>query len=114
MVKTPSPGKEDQDLFHAVASFSSVILRLGEEEKKFGRTVSTSESFTSVSKPTETNDTSKRRHSLTEADSEWRTTYKQVLASILNEEKLSEFFSSGFNLSQYIEDYRKTSTRFSV
>lgn len=115
LVKASSPGKEDQDLFHAVASFSSVILRLGEEEKKFGRSVSTSEGFNTVSEePKETNDSSKRRHSLTEADSEWRTTYKQVLASILNEEKLSEFFSTGFNLSQHIEDYRKTSTIFSV
>uniref|UniRef100_A0A3B4BKG7 EF-hand domain-containing protein n=1 Tax=Periophthalmus magnuspinnatus TaxID=409849 RepID=A0A3B4BKG7_9GOBI len=79
----------EQQLYHSIATVASLLLRIGEVAKRF--TNHASKPADSASDPTEPAPSSTSPQGRT-ADADWSISFEQVLASLLTETPLVDFF----------------------
>ena len=75
----------EQQIFHSLATVSTLLLRLGEAGKKINQ-----------QKEIKTQD----------IDIDWSITYKQFLASFLTESVLAKYFDKKIDITKAIKKYR--------
>lgn len=85
--------REESDLFQAIAKVTSLVLQIGEASH--------------CSPGTSGQDGVKGARPSPEAESEWTVSYAQILASLLTEQALVNFFEKPLDLSATVAEARE-------
>lgn len=88
---------EENDLFQAIATVTSLVLQIGEA----GHREQTKASAEKPAKPTASCD------GALAADDEWTVSYAQILASLLTEQALVNFFDKPADLTEMIAQAKR-------
>ncbi|KFW66135.1 TBC1 domain family member 9B, partial [Pygoscelis adeliae] len=103
----------EQELYHAIATVASLLLRIGEVGKKFSsRPMKKSEDWKAnntqdpVSEEESPTSEQTARYGST-VDTDWSISFEQILASMLTETALVNYFEKKVNILQKIKDQKK-------
>uniref|UniRef100_A0A8C4F0F2 TBC1 domain family member 8 n=1 Tax=Dicentrarchus labrax TaxID=13489 RepID=A0A8C4F0F2_DICLA len=96
---------EENDLFQAIATVTSLVLQIGEASHRGNRPgseVTSQEEARGAETAKETAEDASRGDGSPAAESEWTVSYAQILASLLTEQALVNFFEKPVDLSAKI------------
>ncbi|XP_035533054.1 LOW QUALITY PROTEIN: TBC1 domain family member 8 [Morone saxatilis] len=96
---------EENDLFQAIATVTSLVLQIGEASHRGNRPgseVTSQEEARGADTAKETAEDASRGDGSSAAESEWTISYAQILASLLTEQALVNFFEKSVDLSAKI------------
>jgi hypothetical protein len=109
----------EADMYHAAATVSTLLLRLGEETRKINMTTAVTgndglDDLILVEKfDTANNGQELRQRDIciddkksSKKSSEWSINYEQLLASILSEPLIAQYLDSKFELDSKVADYK--------
>ena len=96
---------EENDLFHAIATVTSLVLQIGEVgHRRHSSGSEVSDSQEQAKGPT---DSPAGADGSSAAESEWTVSYAQILASLLTEQALVNFFEKPVDLSAKIAEAKE-------
>ncbi|XP_042350477.1 LOW QUALITY PROTEIN: TBC1 domain family member 8 [Plectropomus leopardus] len=99
---------EENDLFQAIATVTSLVLQIGEASHRGNSSGSEVSSQEEVRGPTqESTEDAGRSDGSSPAESEWTVSYAQILASLLTEQALVNFFEKPLDLSAKIAEAKE-------
>ncbi|KAM4662782.1 TBC1 domain family member 8B [Discoglossus pictus] len=113
---------EEELLYRAIATVTSLLLRMEEVGRKLQNPTSPAkslvkESCTETKNPTQENDTLAQTETTVQSPSkentDWSFAFEQILASLLNEPALVRFFEKSTNLKAKLENARTSQMRAS-
>lgn len=101
---------EENDLFQAIATVTSLVLQIGEAGHRAhssGSEVASQEEVKGVGSVQATAEDASRGDGSSTAETEWTVSYAQILASLLTEQPLVNFFEKLVDLSAKIAEAKE-------
>lgn len=119
--------ENEGEMYHAAATVSTLLLKLGEVTRRFQNSASKSDtnnednskrkSTTASSNDEKTTDTASpdsqpdestgnNNNNKSNNDDEWYITFEQLIASLLTDNLLVQYFDAKFNINNKLSDYK--------
>jgi hypothetical protein len=106
--------EQEAELYHASATVSTLLLKLGEVSRKYQNETNNARSAT-ISETTTGEDISKKAFKSatisaglpeSENNSQWSISFEQLLASLLTDNLLVTYFDSKYDLNKKLAEYK--------
>lgn len=95
--------ENEGEMYHAAATVSTLLLKLGEVTRKYQSQSSKSENETSDKEQATLVSTSNTSSSSNE---DWFITFEQLIASLLTDNLLVQYFDDKFNINSKLTEYK--------
>ena len=110
--------ENESEMYHAAATVSTLLLKLGEVTRKFLNTSSDANTNTTTAKKQEQSNEQKEKLLLdnatfdkksiasTEDSKNWSITFEQLIASLLTDNLLVQYFDAKYDLNKILTEYK--------
>jgi hypothetical protein len=109
--------ENESEMYHAAATVSTLLLKLGEVTRKFLNTSDANTNTTTAKKHEQSNDQKekllldnatfdKKSIASTEDSKNWSITFEQLIASLLTDNLLVHYFDAKYDLNKILTEYK--------